>query len=255
MELFRGLNRAALDELAARAVTRRFARSTRLWIAGAEPRGLFILLEGRVRIVRTAGRRQHVLHSEGPGASLGEVPLFSGGSYPATAVAESTVVCLVIDRGTLAIAMAADPQLAWRLLARLAARVRHLVERLSAQTADPVRSRLAAYLRSRPVRPDGTMTLGGTQEQVAEEVGTVREVVVRLLRQWIREGVLVPRRRGTPSTHPARSGQAYVITDPAALAVTPDEAPRAGRPPSRGVPGRNRPTRPRAAGPPPSRHK
>jgi CRP-like cAMP-binding protein len=197
VEVFRGLNLASREELAARAVSRRFPRGGRLWTAGAEPRGLFILLDGRVRIVRTSGRRQHVLHSEGPGATLGEVPLFSGGTYPATAIAEEPSVCLVIDRAGLALAMTADSRLAWTLLAGLADRVRHLVDRLSAQTADPVSARLAAYLLSRPRREDGTITLGGTQEQVAEEIGTVREVVVRMLRQWCDEGVLASSARGS----------------------------------------------------------
>ncbi len=196
VHVFRGLSLAAREELAARAVTRRFPVGATLWIAGSEPRGLFILLDGRVRIVRTTGRRQHVLHTEGPGATLGEVPLFSGGTYPATAIAEAPTVCLVIDRATLALAITQDPQLAWTLLAGLAERVRHLVGRLSAQTADPVSARLAAYLLTRPVHEDGSITLGGTQQQVAEEVGTVREIVVRLLRQWCHEGTLIPRGRG-----------------------------------------------------------
>jgi CRP-like cAMP-binding protein len=197
VELLRGLSLDAREELAARAVTRRHARGHRLWTAGTDPRGLFILLEGRVRIVRTSGRRQHVLHTEGPGATLGEVPLFSGGTYPATAIAEEASLCLVIDRSSLAVAMTRDPQLAWTLLARLATRVRHLVDRLSAQTADPVLARLAAYLLARPIREDGSITLGGTQQQVAEEIGTVREVVVRTLGQLCQDGVLVARVRGS----------------------------------------------------------
>lgn len=235
VELLRGLNEAARDELAARAITRRFARGARLWTAGTEPRGLFVLLDGRVRIVRTAGARQHVLHTEGPGATLGEVPLFSGGTYPATAIAEEQSLCLVIDRATLALALAADPRLAWQLLGRLAQRVRHLAERLSAQTADPVRARLAAYLRSRPVGADGTITLGGTQQQVAEEVGTVREVVVRIMRQWMAEGKLRRCARGT-----------YVLA--AGQDLNPGEAPPADRPASRGAPVRSRPSPPPGAG-------
>jgi CRP-like cAMP-binding protein len=237
VDVLRGLNDAARTELAARAVTRRFARGARLWAAGTEPRGLFVLLEGRVRIVRAAGTRHHVLHTEGPGATLGEVPLFSGGTYPATAIAEEPCVCLIIDRATLALAMAADPRLAWTLLARLAGRVRLLVERLSAQTADPVGTRLDAYLRSRPVGADGTITLGGTQQQVAEEIGTVREVVVRLLRQWTDEGRLQRRGRGA-------YGFASVETR-----LTPAAAPPADRPALPGVPARNRRSRRPAAGP------
>ena len=238
VDFLRRLNPAARKELAARAVTRRFAKGTRLWTSGTEPRGLFVLLAGRVRIVRSSGLRQHVLHTEGPGATLGEVPLFSGGTYPASAIADEPSTCLVVDRATLALAMQADPQLGWILLERLASRVRQLVERLSAQTADPVRTRLAAYLRARPIAPDGTITLGGTQQQVAEEIGTVREVVVRLLRQWAREGQLRRTRRGT-----------YVLAGPNGLDVSPAGAPPADPRPSPAAPGRSRPGPPRGARP------
>ena len=43
-----------------------------------------VLLQGRVRAVRVRDGRETVLHRSGPGATLGEVPLFDGGDYPAT---------------------------------------------------------------------------------------------------------------------------------------------------------------------------
>lgn len=196
VDFLRPLSAATKDDLAARAVTRRFTTGRRLWDAGTTPRGLFIILSGRVRIVGTRGNRQHVVHTEGPGGTIGEVPLFAGGTYPATAVASEDVECLVLDRAALVAAISVHPELALTLLARMARRVRHLLERLSSQTADPVASRLAAFLLARPAGPDGTITLGGTQAQAAEDVGTVREVVVRLLRRLAAEGVIEGRGRG-----------------------------------------------------------
>lgn len=196
IDFLRPLSARTKDDLAARAITRRFTAGRRLWDAGTTPRGLFIILSGHVRIVGTRGSRQHVVHTEGPGATIGEVPLFAGGTYPATAVASAEVECLVLDRAALVAAINAHPELALTLLERMARRVRHLLERLSSQTADPVASRLAAFLLARPAGPDGTITLGGTQAQVAEDVGTVREVVVRLLRRFTADGVLTGRGRG-----------------------------------------------------------
>jgi CRP-like cAMP-binding protein len=206
VDFLRPLGAGAKDDLAARAVTRRFAAGQRLWTAGTAPRGLFVVLSGRVRIVRSAGGRQHVVHTEGAGATLGEVPLFAGGMYPATAVASEPVECLVLDHAALATAIRAHPELAWALLARLAGRIRLLVERLSAQTGDSVRARLSAYLLGRPADRGGLRSLGGTQQQVAEEIGTGREVVVRLLRALAREAVIDYRGRGR-----------YVVRDEEAL--------------------------------------
>jgi len=44
-----------------------------LWNAGDAPRGLHVLLEGEVRVVRIVGGRQHVVHTEGPGGTQTEV--------------------------------------------------------------------------------------------------------------------------------------------------------------------------------------
>ena len=111
VDFLRPLADAAKDDVAARAMTRTYRAGTRLWDAGTAPRGLFIVLSGRVRIVRTRGRRQHVVHAEGPGATIGEVPLFAGGTYPASAIASDDVECLVIDRAALLAAMRAHPDL------------------------------------------------------------------------------------------------------------------------------------------------
>ena len=196
--LFAGLNAAALRTLRSRSVERRFAADEVLFIAGAPSRGLFVVLEGSVRVVRTRAGRQHVIHIEGPGGTLGEVPLYVGGGYPATAVAAAATRCAVVGRETIGAMIADDPQLAWRLLERLATRVRGLVEPIDALATQDVASRLGAYLLAR-AETEGTRhltVLGGTQAEIAEELGTVREVVVRHLRLLQQAGVLRRTGRG-----------------------------------------------------------
>ena len=204
--LLRGASAAARRELAARAVERRFAAGETLFTAGAPSRGIFVLLEGRVRVLRGAGR-QHVVHTEEAGGTLGEVPLFEGGGYPATAVAAEPVRCLVLGEAAIRAAVAADPQLAFVFLRRLASRVRALVERLDALAGRPVGARLSALLLARwEAAGRGPFTLGETQAAVAEELGTVREVLVRKMRSLRQAGVIGSPRRGW-----------YEVADEAAL--------------------------------------
>jgi len=192
---FAGLSAAGRRELAARGVTRRFASEEVLWKRGDEPRGLFIVLEGAVRVVRGSGGRQYVLHREGPGGTLGEVPLFGGGTYPATVIAEEPTECLVLSLPALEAAVARDPRLATLLLGRLSGRVRELATRLDRVTTQPVAQRLAAYLLRRHQETGGPFSLGQSQTKVAEDLGTVREVVVRELRMLVANGII--RRTGS----------------------------------------------------------
>lgn len=192
LPLFQGLKREAREIVAGQGTLRSFAAGQALWTAGTAPRGLFVVLEGKVRVVRAPGGRQYTVHTEGPGGTLGEVPLFAGGRYPATALAAEPTVCLALGRDALARAMAADPELAFRLLGRLAERVRTVVSRLDRRTSETVPVRLATLLLARHSGAGGAdyFTLGATQAEVAEELGTVREVLVRALRT-LREAGLV----------------------------------------------------------------
>lgn len=203
------LSAAGRRELAARGVTRRFAAEEVLWRRGDEPRGLLLVLEGGVRVVRGSVGRQYVLHREGPGGTLGEVPLFGGGTYPATVIAEEPTECLVLSLRAIEAAVARDPRLASLLLGRLSGRVRELASRLDRVTTQPVARRLAAYLLRRHEHSRGAFLLGESQTKVAEDLGTVREVVVRELRALVAAGVI--RRVGTGK---------YSVSDERALRAT-----------------------------------
>jgi CRP/FNR family transcriptional regulator len=179
---FAAFPRAAVQVMADRAVARRFATGETLFSAGDTSAGLMVVLEGKVRVMRRAGERAQIVHVEGVGGTLGEVPMFAGGGYPATAVAAEPTTCAVIARETLAAALRSSPEAAFVLLERLARRVRELVERLDRSALRPVSARLAEYLTARAdARGRGTIALGMTQHQLAEELGTVREVIVREL--------------------------------------------------------------------------
>lgn len=168
-----------------------------LWHAGAEPRGFFVILQGVVKVVRSVHGRQHVVHVEGEGGTLGDVALFEGQPYPATAIAQSPTVCLAVTRDGLLAAIRQDPELALSLLARLAARVRHVIGRLDGLAARSVSARLAGYLLERRERAGRDLfTLGGSHSTVAEELGTVREVLGRNLRTLRDRGLITVDEKG-----------------------------------------------------------
>jgi len=77
---FRSLPPARTAALAARCRARTLAAGATLFDEGAPCAGLFIVAAGRIEIRQTSLRgREQVFHTEGPGATLGEGPLFDGG--------------------------------------------------------------------------------------------------------------------------------------------------------------------------------
>jgi CRP-like cAMP-binding protein len=186
---------AARRELARRGAAVVFSRGQFLFRAGDDPRGLFIILEGRVRVVNERNGRRHLVHEETAGATLGEVPLILGGGYPASAVAASRVECLLFSRPALHAAMGISSDLSWFLLQGLAARIRSLVRRLGEASGTPLQSVLAAMILERS-QGRSPVSLAPTQQELAESLGTVREVVARQLTGLRRLGAIAPAGRG-----------------------------------------------------------
>lgn len=187
---FDGLTASTRARMAADGHVRHYAAQATVFRAGELASGLFIVLSGEIRVLRSRAGRQVVVHTEGPGGTLGEVPMFEGGRFPATAEAVVASTCLVIGRDALTAIMATDAAVALLFLQRLATRVRGLVERLDRLSSQSVPSRLAAYLLQRADASGAAFTLGMSQAALAEELGTVREVVVRHLAQLRTAGAL-----------------------------------------------------------------
>ena len=164
-----------------------YAAGAVLDTAGSAADGMYVILEGRVRILRGGAGRPHIIHEELAGGTIGDVPVLEGGTYPATAIAAEPLRCIFLSRDHVSAAIHAEPEIAVAFLARMARRVRSLVDQLDSRTSMGVRERLAALILEQSLlqtRDDGSFTLGGTQQDVAESLGTVRELVGRTLREF-----------------------------------------------------------------------
>lgn len=205
LPLFTSLAAATQARIRAHATMRHYSAGATLFRAGEHATGIFIVIDGQVRVASSRDGRQSVVHTEGPGGTLAEVPVFDGGVLPATAVAVTDARCLHLHRDALMAIMRDDPDVALLFLRRLSARVRHVVDRLDRVSTQPVVGRLAALLAARlehagdhSPNPTGadTVSLGMTQAAAAEELGTVREVIVRGLATLRAEGIIDAAGRG-----------------------------------------------------------
>jgi CRP-like cAMP-binding protein len=85
---FASLSDTELRELLRCCTSRRLGSGETLFEEGQSCSGLFIVAEGAVEVRQVSPRgREQVFHTEGPGATLGEGPLFDRGGFIATAVA------------------------------------------------------------------------------------------------------------------------------------------------------------------------
>ena len=197
--LFARFSDDARARLAARCLTRSYGAGNLLLTTGEPCRGLYIVESGRVRIFRTspAGREQ-VLHTEGPGRPVAELPLLDGGPYPASAMTEVESRLVFVPRPEFEALYRANPDVAEAVIRELGKRLRHLVHVTETLAFRDVAARLASFLAEYAehhgvVTATGTeIVLDRTREELSQELGTARESVSRALKQLAEKGVIQP---------------------------------------------------------------
>ena len=195
--LFAGLTEQEMQALAARVNKKHFQRGELLFSEGDSCTGLFLVASGQIRIFKLspAGREQ-VLAVEGPGSSFAELPVFDGGNYPASASALEDADVLFISRKDFQNFCREHPEVALKVIAVVGSRLRRLVGIIEDLSFTTVRHRLIALIL-RLLQAGGTASKEGvrveltkTHQDLAAELGTVRELVSRNLSRLQAEGFL-----------------------------------------------------------------
>lgn len=207
---FAELPAARLDALLRQAQEIRAPKGTILFDARQPCRGFPLVLEGSVRVTKTAPNgREIVLYrvDPGDGCVLSGGCLLGASDHSATGIAEQDVTLISVPPALFQqLLLEFEPfrRFVFGLYGERLAEVMQLVEEVAFRRLD---ARLAQLLVHRgPV-------VGATHQKLAEELGSVREIVSRLLRQFEDRGwVELGRERVT-------------LRDPRALAELAKAAP------------------------------
>jgi CRP/FNR family cyclic AMP-dependent transcriptional regulator len=187
---FSELGEEELVKVASRVQERTFRRGEVILLEGEAPRAVYFIVHGQVRIYRLSPEgREQVLKRLGPGEAFNLVPVLDGAPNPSSVMAWTDVAVYVIERGHFLRMVREHPPLAVAVLADFATKLRHmtaLVEDLSLRT---VGARLAKLLLTQAAEEEATPRRM-TQQEMAAQLGTVREVVGRALADLEREGLI-----------------------------------------------------------------
>jgi len=144
----------------------------------------------------SAGGREQVLSIEGPGSSVAELPVFDGGNYPASVSVVDDATLLFVSKQDFQALCLAHPQVALKVLRVVGARLRRLVGIIEELSFTTVRHRLASFLL-RLAQSQGKRTTEGVEvslpvsnQELASQIGTVRELVSRNLSRFQSEGLV-----------------------------------------------------------------
>ena len=191
-----------LKALASHCVVKRLGKEEMLFTEGDACEGLYVVQNGAVKLFKMADTgREQVLVTERAGSTVGDLPLFDGGTLPASAAAIEDSTLLFLPKREFLELCRANSEVAFAVIRTLAWRFRYLTSLVEELSLKEVSHRLARFLRDRALQ-SGVRTRRGvefpleeTNQEIGAEIGTVRDLVSRNLRRFVDRGIIKMERR------------------------------------------------------------
>jgi CRP/FNR family transcriptional regulator len=179
-----GASRATLEHLADVGILRRVPPGTVMFSEHSPCSGFPLVLSGTVRVLqRYPNGRELQLYRVKPGESclLSGSCLLGHTEYAASGIAETDVELLVVPAAEFNALVATDETFRSHVFALFSERLAGLMQVVEAIAYQKLDQRLAALLVNR----DGEGgEIRATHQALADELGSVREIVTRLLRSF-----------------------------------------------------------------------
>jgi CRP/FNR family transcriptional regulator len=180
--LFKDISEQDLQELIPFSRIIRLEIQQILFSAGQRCEGLFVVLKGRTRAVRhgTDGREQ-VIHEDGPYSTYPEVAVFDNGPCPSTVIALEESDLLLIPKVRVIQFCLQHPQVALAALRVISKRLRKTAGMVEDLSLKGVSQRLAEFLleQAHSCDTEANLVLMHSNQEIADTIGSVREVVSR----------------------------------------------------------------------------
>jgi len=191
-----------LKVLASHCIARRLQREEILVAEGDPCEGLFVVQSGAIKLFKMAENgREQILVIERAGSTVGELTVFDGGNFPASAIAAEDSTLLFLPKREFLELCQHNSEVAFAVIRSLAWRFRYLTSLVEELSLKEVSHRLARFLRDRAMKL-GVRTRRGiefpleeTNQEIGAEIGTVRDLVSRNLRRFVDRGIIRLERR------------------------------------------------------------
>ncbi|MDD0811915.1 Crp/Fnr family transcriptional regulator [Curvibacter sp. RS43] len=180
-------------ELISRVVVkRRFKRGEALVEQGHKSDALYILLNGRVRVLTSDKRgREVILATLRTGDHLGEMSLIDNQTHSATVRAEIQTDVLTLGRAEFMRCLQENSSVAYAVMKRLVQRLRQADQKIESLALMDVYGRVARALMEHATEDaDGALVIRDklSRQDIAKMVGASREMVSRVMKDLEERG-------------------------------------------------------------------
>ena len=199
--LFSMLTDVQANAVADAVIKRRFKRGELIVEQGKKTNALFILLNGRARVVTADSRgREVILATLQPGDHIGEMSLIDNEPHSATVRAEVQTDVLMLGRIEFARCLPENTSMAYAVMRGLVQRLRHADRKIESLALMDVYGRVARALLEFAVETEpGEMLIREkiSRQDIAKMVGASREMVSRVMKDLEERGFIQTQDNGS----------------------------------------------------------
>ena len=195
--LFLSLTERDWEDVAHMLVGRCYPKDAYIIHAGDPPEALYIVWIGQVKLIRHSEEgRDVVLDVIGPGHMFGEMAVFDGMPYSASAQAMEDVAVVSISRPNFFRLLERYPSVAFAVISELSRRLRNASDLVHSLAVERVERRIARMLLKLAAstaqrNADGlVIDLPLTRQDIADMTGTTVETAIRVMSRFRKQGLI-----------------------------------------------------------------
>ncbi len=192
--LFSMLTPTQAESVSDAVIKRRFKRGELIVEQGKKSNALFIILNGRARVLTTDARgREVILANLSPGDYIGEMSLIDNEPHSASVRAEVQTDVLMLGRVEFARCLPENTSMAYAVMKGLVQRLRHADRKIESLALMDVYGRVArALIEAAEMDADGQAVIRDkvSRQDLAKMVGASREMVSRVMKDLEERGYI-----------------------------------------------------------------
>lgn len=199
ISIFEGLSDAELSTIENLAVTRSYPKNSVIINEGDQANAMYLVKSGKVRVfVSDSQGKEFILNTMGPGEYFGELSLLDDERRSASVMTLEPATFSILYKDDFTKALLNNPPLALVLIKNLTSRVRQLTENVKTLALQDVYGRIRKTLLTlSEEEADGTQVINEklTQQDIANRIGSSREMVARILKDLVAGGYIENERK------------------------------------------------------------
>lgn len=192
--IFSSLDEDEAIDLSKITVERSFTSDEFIFWEGDVADRLYVVVAGRIKVLKhSSSGKEFIIAFFGPGEMFGEVAVFEGKSYPASAQVVNDAVVLGIRKEDFVLFLSEHPRVAVGIINVLAGRLRDAQGRLKDLAGERVEQRLAKILLMLSSKLGSNLPF--TKQEIADMTGTTTETAIRVMSR-LKDGGIIRSTRG-----------------------------------------------------------